>query len=97
MRKKPFKTSEKQERDRGRDSQLRPRPRLNSQPQGPTKGAVSDEGVCSGGHMARLPLGKVHRSTSKDFCAFLEVHFCLVLLCFCGQENFQEVPSQAVP
>ena len=32
-----IKTSTKQKRDRGRDSQLRPRPRLNSQPQGATK------------------------------------------------------------
>ena len=33
----PFKTSAKHKRDRGRDSQMRPRPRLNSQPQGATK------------------------------------------------------------
>ena len=34
---KPFKTSAKPKRDRGRDSQHRPRPRLNSQPQGATQ------------------------------------------------------------
>ena len=34
---KPYKTSAKQKRDRGRDSQPGPRPRLNSQPQGTTK------------------------------------------------------------
>ena len=33
----PLKTSAKQKRDRGCDSQPRPRPRLNSQPQGATK------------------------------------------------------------
>ena len=31
------------------------------------------------------PLGKVHRRTSKNSCAFLEVHFCLVLPCFVGR------------
>ena len=35
--KKPLKTSAKQKRDRGRDSQTQPRPQLNSQPQGATK------------------------------------------------------------
>ena len=37
MSKNPFKTSAKQTWDRGCDSQLRPRPRLNSQPQKTTK------------------------------------------------------------
>ena len=27
--------------------------------------------------MIRLTLGKVHKRTSKNFCAFLEVHFAL--------------------
>ena len=37
--------------------------------------------------MTRLPLGEVYRGTSKNFCAFLEVHFCLVLLCFVGSRT----------
>ena len=37
--------------------------------------------------MTRLPLGKVHRGTSKNFCAFLEVHFCLVFVCFVGSRT----------
>ena len=38
-----FKTSMKQERDGGHDSQPRPRPRLNSQPQGATKPSKSTQ------------------------------------------------------
>ena len=40
-----FKTSAKQKRDRGRDSQPHPRPRLNSQPQGATKHFSKAQGV----------------------------------------------------
>ena len=36
----PLRTSAKEKRDRGHDSQPRPRPRLNSQPQGATKDIV---------------------------------------------------------
>ena len=55
------------------------------------RGALSrqdqEEHQDSGGHMTRLPLGKVHRRTSKNFCAFLEVQFRLVLLCFVGRRT----------
>ena len=51
--------------------------------------AKSNSSPCqnSGGHRTRLPLGKVHRRTSKKFCAFLEVYFCLVLLSFQGRRT----------
>ena len=41
----------------------------------------------SDGHRTRLHLGKVHRRTSKKFCAFLDVYFCLVLLYFQGKKT----------
>ena len=40
----PFKSSAEQQRDRGRDSQPCPRPRLNSQPKGATKCLLVTEG-----------------------------------------------------
>ena len=42
--------------------------------------------------MTRLPLGKGHRGTSKKFGAFLEVEFCLVLLCFEGEKTSKKFP-----
>ena len=43
--------------------------------------------IFSGNHMDRLFLGKVHRGTSKNFCAFLEAHFGLVLQCLVGRRT----------
>ena len=40
-----------------------------------------------GGHMIRPSLGKAHRGTSKNVCAFLEVRLFLVLLCFSSKRT----------